>query len=143
MSAPFWHLGVVVGDLDGAMTELTRALGLHWSSPAELVWGEWTYRSTFSRQGPPYLELIEGPPASPWDGSQGSRIDHISYWVDDIASTRRQLEHQGVPVEFDGQAVGKRMNYHRAPLSGMRLEPLARSRMQALRDRYGLGGLER
>ena len=139
MSAPFWHVGVVVADLEGAMDELRRALEVDWAEPVELLWGEWAYRSTFSRQGPPYLELIEGPAGSPWDPSRGSRLDHICFWVDDIAAARRRLVEDGIPLEVDGQAVGKRMNYHRAPLGGLRLEPLDRSREAALKARYALG----
>lgn len=100
-----YHVGIVVPDLEAAMEELGTALGLSWPSPqsrtrtfrgpagcfgAEL-------RFVFSRQGPPYLELIEGVAGTPWE--PGTGIHHIGIWVDDLEDAATRLAEAGAPIE--------------------------------------------
>jgi len=95
---PF-QVGIFVQDLDAAMAQVGSALGLTWSeiSSRELEEGG-RLRVVFSKQGPPHIELIEGPPGSPWDSTAGPRIDHLGYWSDDFAAERDRLVREGNPV---------------------------------------------
>ena len=134
---PFWQVGLVVQNIEEAQEELTRALGVEWCEIAELS-NEWDYRLVLSRQGPPYIELLEGPPGSPWDATQGSRMDHFAIWTDDVAAERRRLEAAGLPVDWDGQALGRPVNYHSAPQCGIRIETVDSSMKANLSERFGL-----
>jgi hypothetical protein len=141
MSGAFWQVGIVVDDIERAQDELTRALGVTWTRTLDLRLGDWEYRLCLSNEGPPYLELLEGPPGSPWDGADGSRIDHLGYWTEDIAGERHRLEDAGVPVAYDGETAGLRFNYHDLPLSGIRIEPIDVWHRDRLRRTFGLEDL--
>jgi hypothetical protein len=140
VAAPFWQVGIVVGDIDAAQRELSLALGVEWGEVVEAQQDGSSYRISISKQGPPYLELLQGSPGSPWDASSGSRLDHISYFVDDIGEHVDRLEAAGIATEFRGELAP--MAYNRAPASGVRLEPLERSFKPKLERWFGLEGLE-
>lgn len=59
-------------DIDAACRALADTLGICWSAGRDERLGEWDYRIVFSIDGPPFLELIQGPQGSPWDASGGS-----------------------------------------------------------------------
>jgi len=61
----YYHLGFVVDDLDQAVADATRALSVAFSPVPNGRLGDWDYRITFSTQGPPYFELIQGPGGQP------------------------------------------------------------------------------
>jgi hypothetical protein len=132
---PFFQVGVLVQDIDAARDELSRALGIVWSEVVERTNGDWQIRVCFSKEGPPYLELIEGPPGSPWDSSGGSRIDHIGYWTPDIDEHKRRLEQEGLELETDGSPL---FTYQTGRASGLRVELLDASGRDAFYERWGL-----
>lgn len=135
---PFFQVGVLVENLESAQAELSQALGLEWSQTVERQNGEWSLRVCFSKQGPPYLELIEGPPGSPWETTDGSRIDHIGYWTDDLRSEVQGFDDRGLALEHDGTATGAVFTYHRGRESGLRVEFLDAAGRAAFHDRWGL-----
>jgi hypothetical protein len=129
---PF-HSAMVVPNIDAAMEELSRALGLKWQVPHTSHYGDSTIQVAYSINGPPYLELIQGEPHGPWNTTGGPRLDHIGYWSDDIQTDKRSLEEHGVPIDVDGESLGNpRFTYHRAPLSGLRLELIDSAASRAL-----------
>jgi len=118
----FWQVGVVVQHLEGAMEELSRTLGLTWGEiKVNHTFGD-EQRVVFSREGPPYFELIQGAPGSQWDPTAGPRLDHLAYWVPDISAERMRLEASGAPVVVDGQEKGLPINYHNFARAGFRVE---------------------
>lgn len=72
----------------------------------------------FSVQGPPFFEVIHGPPGSPWDATAGSRFDHLGYWSGDLDADKQRLAERGAAVEFDGWSFA----YHRLDHVGLRVE---------------------
>ena len=96
-----FHTGVLVPDLDLAMTELGDGLGMTWAqaqdSPAQRVWppeggsDALPLRFTYSCDGPQHVELLEGPIDSIWDGTANPGIHHQGIWVDDVESETRHL----------------------------------------------------
>ena len=95
---PFFHVGIVVEDIEAAMAELSAALGVRWRKPNESKYPEWTVKVVLSIEGPPFLELIEGgKDEGPWDVSGGPRIDHIGYYSDDVMRDREYLAANGLP----------------------------------------------
>jgi Glyoxalase/Bleomycin resistance protein/Dioxygenase superfamily len=139
--APFWQVGIVVADIERSMAELTRALGVDWGPLVERELEGWRILVVFSREGPPYLELLQGSPGSPWDAAAGSRLDHLGYWTGDLAAERERLEGSGMPVVIDGEALGGHWNYHRLPETNMRVEPISAHYSEASREAYDLGDL--
>ena len=135
---PYFQVGVLVEDLEAAREELGEALGLTWSEIVDRENGGWKIRVCFALQGPPYLELIEGPVGSPWEATGGSRIDHIGYWADDLETSKRQLDAAGLTLEVDGAKHGGVFTYQRGTRSGLRVELIDASGRKAFYERWGL-----
>jgi hypothetical protein len=120
---PFFQAGIVVPDLERAMQELTDALDVHWAKPVERQFEGSPLRMVFSLDGPPYLELVEGPPGSPWEATDGPRLDHLGYWSEDLVADRDRLAAGGFGVEaYVPPAGGVGYGYFRAPATGLRIE---------------------
>jgi Glyoxalase/Bleomycin resistance protein/Dioxygenase superfamily len=139
---PIWQIGIVVADIDAASAELGHALGLEFPAPVERAFGGHRLRVAIAKQGPPYFELLEGEPGGPWDGHSASRLDHVSYWVDDLCAERERLEAERCPIFLDSDTVGLPANYHLLPASDIRVEPLRSSFKQAIRDLWGIDDLD-
>jgi hypothetical protein len=96
-----YHLCFVVQDIEAATREMTATLGVAWSPVRDGRLGDWDYRIVFSVDGPPFLELVEGPPGSPWDSSGGSHFDHLGYWAENIGvASRPDAVSRGQPHWF-------------------------------------------
>jgi hypothetical protein len=123
MGKPFFHAGIVVSDLERAMRELSDALDVRWAEPVARQFEGAPLRLVYSLDGPPYLELIEGPPGSPWEAPNGPRLDHLGFWSEDLAADRDRLAAGGLGVEaYVPPAGGVGFGYFRAPATGLRIE---------------------
>ena len=133
-TSPFYQVGVIVPALEPAMEELGTALGLTWGTVVEVDYEPAPIRFVFSVQGPPHIELIEGPQAGPWGETRGGpRIDHIGY--SGVRRRGRQARARGaqLPIDVDGEQLGNPIfAYHRAEHSGMRVELVS----DAMRERF-------
>ena len=120
---PF-HVCMVVVDMEAAQKELTEALGVTWRPPHHSQYGEWEISVCYSHQGPPYLELVQGGEGGPWDTSQGSRIDHIGYFSEEVVKESERWQAAGIPIDFDPAPYGREgvFCYHKALAAGVRLE---------------------
>lgn len=136
----FYHLCFVVQDIEKATGDLTRTLGVRWSPVREGRLGDWEYRIVFSAQGPPFFEVIQGPPDSPWDATAGSRFDHIGYWSDDVGADKHRLAERGAPVEFDSCPYGRSFTYHRLDSLGVRVELVDTAVQPGFLDTWHPGG---
>lgn len=121
---PYYHVGIIVEDIEAAMAELSGALGVSWPEPHISQYGEWTIKVAYSVEGPPYIELIEGEPGGPWDTSRGPRLDHIGIMSSDVPGECARLSAQGLPLTFEPTSVGKpfRFCFHELPTIGAKLE---------------------
>lgn len=91
-----YHTGIRVPDLETAMTEMGSTLGVTWAEvrevPDQAVWTpedglrQVGLRFVYSCEGPQHLELLQGAPGSPWDGSDDPGVHHLGLWVDDVAA---------------------------------------------------------
>lgn len=146
---PFFQVGIIVEDIEASMKELSDAQGVKWGEVANRKYQQWNFKRVFSLQGPPYIELIEGPPGSPWDASKGSRIDHLQWWTKDMEADSRRMEAAGLTVDIDGvnnsPIVGPDgakkpgiYRYFNAPKTGMRLELIDESQRAVHRQRWGI-----
>ncbi|QFZ19614.1 VOC family protein [Saccharothrix syringae] len=136
----FYHICFVVPDVERAMADLTRAVGVEWGGVKDDQVGEWAYRMAFSRTGPPYFELIEGPAGSPWDSTLGARCDHIGFWTKSVDDSAGRLAAEGYPVDFSGCPFGRRYSYHRVESLGVRLEMMDISRQVPFLATWNPGG---
>ncbi|MGW9046550.1 VOC family protein [Streptomyces lydicus] len=132
----FYHVCFAVPDIERAMQDFQRSAGVEWSEPAPGKLGEWDYRIAFTRGGPPFIELIEGPAGSPWDASAGARFDHLGFWSSDVEQGSRRLESDGLPVDFSGCPHGRPFAYHRVDSIGARIELVDMSLQAGFLDRW-------
>ncbi|ASU83649.1 hypothetical protein CDO52_13380 [Nocardiopsis gilva YIM 90087] len=131
----FYHVCFAVPDIEPAMRDLTTAAGVEWNPVKQDKLGEWEFQIVFSRKArpsshaAPYIELIQGPPGSPWDVTEtGARCDHIGFWAQDLEAQSRRWEAEGFPTDFSGCPYGRPFAYHRADSLGIRLELVDASR---------------
>jgi len=139
----YYHLGFVDDDLDQAVADATRALSVAFSPVLNGRLGDWDYRITFSTQGPPYFELIQGPGGQPVGRHERSPTGSsglLGYWADDITEAKAHLVGQGVPVDFDACPYGRPFTYHRLSSLGVRIELVDTSVQQAFLDTWGSCG---
>jgi hypothetical protein len=126
---PPYHFGLIVGNLERARTELTAALGVSWARDQrrtaclEASGGPLVLNMAYAYtiEGPPYLEIIEQRPDSPF-AQLG--LHHIGVWSDDPAGESARLEGVGWPRETVGLAPDGRWAgalYHRGT-GGLRVE---------------------
>ena len=126
---PPYHFGLIVENLEEAQAELTAALGFSWArdqrrsvcleAPASPLMLDMAYAYTL--EGPPYREIIERRPDSPFEQLG---LHHIGVWSDDPAGESARLAGVGWPRETvglapDGSWAGAL--YHRGT-GGLRVE---------------------
>src|SRR4051794_27627256 len=135
----YFHVGLVVDDLDAAMAQLGAALGLEWLEPKAMpVPGQAEpLQVVFSRQGPPFFELMKGPPGSAWDPVAGARVDHLGFWTDDLGAESARLTAAGAPVVLDGTEHGMALKYHALSSAGLRIEVFDMSEQRGFHERWG------
>lgn len=142
------HTALAVPDLDAAMSMYGNALGLTWARPQQravrirVAAGDLTteIRFTYSRQGPPHLELIEGAADTIWAPVSG--LHHVGLWSHQLEIDAAQLEHRGMALEVaglsrsGGQPSG--FTYHRSA-HGLRVELVDAAARPAF-ERWFAGG---
>lgn len=117
-----YHVGFAVPDVEAAREAVGRALSVEFGPAKSRRIGDWGTRVALSVEGPPFLELIEGPPGSPWHTPDGPRFDHLGVWSADLVSDRDVLAARGCQVLFDGLRAGLPMTFHEVPELGARIE---------------------
>ena len=130
-----YHVGVRVRDLEAAMDEIGKGVGITWAQVVERDQPVWTpadggysipLRFTYSCEGPQHVELLQGAPGSIWDGTDWPGVHHQGIWVDDVAAETERLVGLGWTLELAGKAPDEgygSMTYVRSP-QGFLLEPV-------------------
>jgi Glyoxalase/Bleomycin resistance protein/Dioxygenase superfamily len=88
-TAPFYHVGILVADIEDAVERFSTALDLAFApiltTPGVRLHGvdegEYEVHWTFPRQGPPYIELIEGQGDGFFSLVQGERRSEFEIWL--------------------------------------------------------------
>lgn len=119
---PYFHVCCIVPNLEHAMEELTTAIGVSWQPIRDRESGELRWRLVYSAEGPPFIELVEGAPGTPWDATGGARLHHFGRFTDDLDSGIAEIEQAGGQIETDGREISGRWAYVRAPSSGALIE---------------------
>jgi catechol 2,3-dioxygenase-like lactoylglutathione lyase family enzyme len=130
------HVGIVCEDIERTIAEYQKLGYTFVLRSGETVLrrpgldpqGPFTVRSAWSLQGPPHIELGEvanaGPQPHLWPSRGHDHVDHVGYWVEDLAAASASLQELGFPLEAtpagdDTRPLG--FCYHRTP-SGARIE---------------------
>ncbi|MCF1592562.1 VOC family protein [Streptomyces muensis] len=126
-----YHVGFAVPDIEAARGAVGRALSVEFGPPRPRQIGDWAIWVALSIEGPPFLELIEGPADSPWAAPDGSRFDHLGFWSARLADDRDMLAARGCRILLDGLKAGLPMSFHEVPELGARIEVVDASAARA------------
>lgn len=103
-----FHIGIIVADMNRGIEDISRRFGCKFPEPRMAnvsvrhrgVVSQVGVKFAYSRQGPPYIELIEGVPGTVWEAaSSGSRIHHLGVFCDNIEDEIAKLEREGFTYE--------------------------------------------
>ncbi|WP_022683483.1 VOC family protein [Sphingobium bisphenolivorans] len=148
MSTNYFHIGILVADLDAAIPKFSKLFGVVFNPPsvmrAPIEWHgqklDMDIRVTYSKE-PPYIELIEGQSEGYYAISQGEGIHHIGLWVPEYGTVEWNERFGDMEIEsllFSPTGVG---NAKTSPgcLCGVRLELVDEGSRAAL-ERWVNGG---
>lgn len=135
---PFFHVGTLVVDIDQAVADFAKTLGLRFEPvrSAPLVSGE-MMRFCYSLQGPPYLELVQMADTSLgiWGPEQGEGLHHIAFGDPDVPGTCAAFGGQADTV-VGGEGGSARVIFTRPEaLHGIRVEYLQSAMVTATFER--------
>ena len=143
MNEPFFHVGILVRDVEAARADFTAQLGMEFEPvhSQKITTGE-TIRFCYSLQGAPYIELVEMTGTGSWSPEQpegfhhigvsdpsvparcaafGNRVEVIAPGDDDVPRvvlTHPQALH-GIRVEyFDATTAAQFLGYLRSRTAG-------------------------
>ncbi|HEX4094899.1 MAG TPA: VOC family protein [Trebonia sp.] len=87
MYEAYFHVGILVEDVEAARADFTARLGVEFEPvhSQQIATGEMT-RFCYSLQGPPYLELVEMTGTGSWSAGQPEGFHHIGLSDPDIAA---------------------------------------------------------
>jgi len=135
-----FHVGVLVPDIEKAMDRFSEALGLTFMDPAvahvdafEQASGTnvLDLRITWSKEGPPYLELLESQDNEGLYGHHQEGLHHVGLWEPDPVKLMERLVGMGLTKEaIQWAPEGGIIAAYTAPreLYGTRLEFIEASR---------------
>ena len=140
-----FHIGIVVPDLDAARARLADLLGVEWGpiveTALEVRGADGVDAVVLNRMcystAPPYIELVQEQPGSPWVCNPHSNLHHIGFFSDAVAADSEGLTRARCPLELAGRtgdAAPTRFTYHRDAL-GVRIE-LVDSAMRQLMEEW-------
>lgn len=130
----FYHVGLVVPDIEHAAAQFASFAGYQWTKPIEYTVPvsaasgdiDVPFAFIFSLETP-HLELVQEVPGTLWTATPAGAVHHLGYWVDDIMATAQRLEHAGFELEAHPQ--GDELSafaYYRNP-AGARIEIVDRA----------------
>ena len=85
MYEAYFHIGILVKDVEAARADFTARLGVQFEPvhSQQIATGE-TSRFCYSLQGPPYLELVEMSGTGSWSPDQPEGFHHIGLSDPDV-----------------------------------------------------------
>jgi len=129
----YFHIGVLVENLDAAMERFSRVLDMSFNDPITATFdrledpdpGESFVRCTYSREGPPHIELLEANGNGLWSLENGEGFHHLGFWEPDTVGRCSLLEAESLKIGAKVvQSNGRIMTVFNDPadLFGIRLE---------------------
>lgn len=108
----FFHVGVIVPDIRTGIDDIARRFGATFGDPRQAN-VRVRYRGAeqqvpvtfvYSRQGPPFIEIIQAVPGTVWEAGAGSRIHHLGVFVNNIEDEIGRLQAEG--YEYEAASLG-------------------------------------
>jgi catechol 2,3-dioxygenase-like lactoylglutathione lyase family enzyme len=103
----YFHVGMIVPELEPALEQLTRLFGYSWqdvvSHDSELYLPEAggtrlvPMRLAISREEP-FLEVIQAAEGTPWVVNEGSNLHHLGFWTDDLVADAAEVRAAACPM---------------------------------------------
>lgn len=149
--APFFHVGILVADLERAIDRYSEVLGLTFVEPAiasaqlEEPWREepLDLRVAYSNQGPPHLELLEAQGDGLYGIHQGEGMHHLGAWEPACEARLAELvERRGMRTEAVQYTPDRQIivaYFYPEHLHGTRLEIVDQNR-QPMMESWFMGG---
>jgi Glyoxalase/Bleomycin resistance protein/Dioxygenase superfamily len=134
VSEPFFHVGILVAKMDEAIANFSRVLGIEFNEPSvmrtPICWRgsrlDTDVHVTYSRSGPPYVELIEGHASGYFSLAGGEGIHHIGLWIPpgETAKSSSRLNTLDVEVSMPHEQTTGTVSAMSSPraLHGVRVE---------------------
>ena len=132
---PFFHVGILVRDIDRAAEDFSALLGLRFEPvrSAPVVTGQMN-RFCYSLQGPPYLELCQMS-SGIWGPEHGEGLHHIAFAEPDVPGRCAVFGDGADPIVL-GEAGAARVIFTRPEvLHGVRAEYLESAMVTATFER--------
>lgn len=136
----FFHVGLVVPEVESAIKDLTALLGCEWQPIFEgglavhepgVGEREVPMRIAMSTTAP-LIEVIEARPGTPWELSAGgSNLHHLAFHTDDLDGESRSVAESFCPIEICGVAGdgAKPTTFTYHSRGGLRIELVDRNRI--------------
>lgn len=123
MYEPFFHVGVLVKDIEAAAADFTALLGVKFEPVhgQQLPTGE-TVRLCYSLQGSPYLELMEMTGTGNWSPEQPEGVHHIGVSGPDVPGRCSAFDGRVDPVAQTGDGSPLVVMTRPEVLHGVRVE---------------------
>jgi hypothetical protein len=103
--APFYHVGILVADVERAMHRFSQKLGVTFCDPnpmhvtlAGSEERECDMYATYSKEGPPYIELVQGHGDGLFSLRNGEGLHHLGIWSPDWAMYSSRGPERCLPV---------------------------------------------
>jgi len=140
MDEPFFHVGILVRDIEQAAADFGALLGARFE-PAQarrVATGE-KLRLCYSLSGPPYLELMEMTGTGGWSPEQPEGLHHIGLADPSVPGRCTAFGGQVDPVTNNGDGSAQVIMTRPGALHGVRVEyfdaPVAAQYLEYLRGR--------
>ena len=131
-----FHVGFLVADIEEAIKRFEAVLGVTFHAPSlqhlevEMMHAPEPHRYdsllTYSREGPPYFELMQADGSEYKGLHQGERIHHVGLWVSDVAEQMARNQANGlreeVTIHYPGTDRIRQWFTDPVTLHGVRLE---------------------
>jgi catechol 2,3-dioxygenase-like lactoylglutathione lyase family enzyme len=131
MMEPYFHIGILVKDLDAAMERFHKVLQVSFRPPRVVQvtqeQGLAELRFTYSYEGPPYYELLEAQGTGVFGLHQGEGPHHIGMWVENGPERLKDLQKRGLRpeiVQYSGDGLLIFSYFEPEDFCGTRLEIL-------------------
>ncbi len=109
-----FHFAIVVPEIERGMEMIAKQFSVSFGPPIPtnakfLIAGrevDIAVRFTYSRQGPPYIELVQAVQGTVFAAATGgSPVHHIGVFVEDMEAEVARLTNEGFDLEF--QSIGR------------------------------------
>jgi catechol 2,3-dioxygenase-like lactoylglutathione lyase family enzyme len=134
---PYFHVGILVRDVDEAAEDFTRLLGLEFepTRTAPIASGE-VMRFRYSlQQKAPYLELVQMTGSGIWGPEVGEGLHHIAFAADDVPGRCLAFDNQADTVVQDEDGAARVIFTRPEALHGIRIEYLQTAMVTATVER--------